>query len=192
MKIFNNRVLIIIMFFIIISCRGQQYPLNTNYEEVPNNAYLKDLNNELNPYTGIYKANFEGNEIILYIAKETYKFFDLYSKKYYQDVLSIKYIVKNPSGIVLQDTNNMNFQSGQIEFSIYSIGTQSSNNLVIFHYGGTNCGVGWGKVKLKKLNSTQISWSYDPNSTSVRDDCPSNADKTVYLPVTKDLVFTKQ
>lgn len=178
--------------FLTISCKGQQYPLNTNYEEVPNNAYLKDLNNELNPYIGLYKATFEGNEITLFITKDIYKFFDLYSKKYYQDVLSIKYIVKNSSGTVLQDTKNMNFQPDQIKFTIFSIGTQPSNNLVIFHYGGTNCGVGWGKVTLKKLNSSQISWDYNPNSTSVGDDCPATADKTVYLPETDNLIFTKQ
>ncbi len=102
------------MTFLIVSCKGQQYPLNTNYEEVPNNAYLKDLNNELNPYIGIYKANFEGNEITLYITKDIYKFFDLYSKKYYQDVLSIKYIVKNSSGTVLQDTKNMKTLSRKV------------------------------------------------------------------------------
>ncbi|WP_294308144.1 hypothetical protein [uncultured Chryseobacterium sp.] len=192
MKISNNRFLMIIIFFIIISCKGQQYPLNTNYEEVPNNSYLKDTNNELNPYIGTYKANFEGNEITLYVTKELYKFFNLYSKKYYQDVLSIKYIVKNSSGNVLQDTKNMNFQPDQIRFTIFSIETWPNNNLVVFYYGGTNCGVGWGKITLKKLNSNQIAWDYEPNSTSIGENCPVSADKTVYLPETDNLIFTKQ
>ncbi|WP_294284996.1 hypothetical protein [uncultured Chryseobacterium sp.] len=187
------KTFLFLMIFAVTLYKAQSIlPLNTNYEEVPNNSYLKDFNNELNPYIGTYKANFEGNEVTLYITKELYHFFDLYSKKYYQDILSIKYIIKNSSGNILQDTKNMNFQPDQIRFTIFSIRIQANNNLVIFYYGGTNCGIGWGKVTLKKLNSTQISWSYDPNSTSVKDDCPSNTDKTVYLPETDNLIFTKQ
>ncbi|SMP19199.1 hypothetical protein SAMN06264346_10580 [Chryseobacterium profundimaris] len=94
--------------------------------------------------------------------------------------------MKNSSGSILQNTQNGSTNQ------LYSIGTRPSENSVILYYYGTNCGVGWGKVTLKKLNSTQISWDYEPNSTSVRDDCPSTADKTVYLPETDNLIFTKQ
>ena len=161
-------------------------PLNTALDNIPNNAQVKDLSNELNPYIGTYKANFGGNEITLYITKQENKLEKRFDKQFYRDALVIKYIVKNAVGVVLQSTQNSS--SNQL----YSIGTKSSENAIILYYYGTNCGIGWGKVTLKKLNSTQISWSYDPNSTSVRDDCPSNADKTVYLPVTDNLIFTKQ
>ncbi|WP_288459881.1 DUF6705 family protein [uncultured Chryseobacterium sp.] len=179
---------ILLMTFLIVSCKGQQYPLNTNYEEVPNNAYLKDLNNELNPYIGIYKANFEGNEITLYITKEENKLEKRVSKQFYRDALIIKYIIKNTNGLILQDTQNNNDSNNKL----HSTKIRVSQNSVDLNYSGTNCGVGWGIIKLKKLNLTQISWDYNPNSTSVGDDCPANADKTVYLPETDNLIFTKQ
>jgi len=58
----------------VFSCKAQQtYPLNSDYEEIPNNSYIKDLNNELAPYIGTYKANDQGNEITLFITKEDNK-----------------------------------------------------------------------------------------------------------------------
>lgn len=184
--------LLVGLMFITIS--GQQVlGLNENYEEYPNYTYFKDLNNELGPYVGNYTANFEGNEISLYITKEDKKLHKLLDRYYYQDVLIIKYIVKNTSGSILHNTQNM----GGLQFLNYhkitSSGTFPALGDVRFYYTGTNCHVGWGKIILKKINSTQFTWEYRPNSMLlVGDECPSGTDTTVYLPVTKDLVFTKQ
>ncbi|WP_185207092.1 DUF6705 family protein [Chryseobacterium sp. C3] len=175
--------------FAVVSCKSQQIlPMNTALDDIPNNALVKDLNNELNPYIGIYKANFEGNEITLYITKEENKLEKRVSKQFYRDALIIKYIIKNTNGLILQDTQNNNDSNNKL----HSTKIRVSQNSVDLNYSGTNCGVGWGIVKLKKLNPTQISWDYNPNSTSVGDDCPANADKTVYLPETDNLIFTKQ
>ena len=87
----------------------------------------------------------------------------------------------------------MNFQSNQFEHTIYSIMTRPTLNIISFTYGGTNCGVGWGDIYLKKLNSTQISWEYIPDSTIIDSSkCPPGTDTTIYLPEAKDLIFTKQ
>ena len=93
---------------------------------------------------------------------------------------------------MLQDTQNMNFQPNQILHTIYSHWVEP-NNILALYYGGTNCGVGWGSIELKKINSTQLSWEYRPNDTildSAR--CPQGTYITIYLPETKDLIFTKQ
>ncbi|WP_295204107.1 DUF6705 family protein [uncultured Chryseobacterium sp.] len=97
---------------VAFSCKAQQvYPLNADYEEVPQNSYLKDLNNELTPYVGVYKANFNGNETTLYITKQEQKLEKTGQKNYYMDALVIKYIIKNSTGLILQDTKN-NLSSG--------------------------------------------------------------------------------
>ena len=178
---------LLLIIFAVVSCKSQQIlSINTALDNIPNNAQVKDLNNELNPYIGTYKANFGGNEITLFITKEENKLEKRVSKQFYRDALVVKYIVKNVSGLILQ--SNQNSSSNQL----YSIGTRPTENSVVLYYYGTNCGVGWGKVTIKKLSTTQISWDYSPNSTSLRDDCPSTADKTVYLPETDNLIFTKQ
>ena len=162
-------------------------------EDIPNGAYLKDLNNELSLYLGVYKSNFGNNEITLFITKETQKLIHSSSKDFYKDVLSIRYIVKDSSGNILQNTANMSFQQNQLKFTVYSMSTRPTQSIVTLYYGGTNCGIGWGKITLKKLNATQLSWEYEPNGLLIDSaTCPPSTDKTVYLPVTKDLIFTKQ
>ncbi|AKK72126.1 DUF6705 family protein [Chryseobacterium gallinarum] len=191
METINTKTKILFFLFTIsvFSCKAQQLPLNTSLKNIPMNAYVKDLNNELYQYTGAYKTNFQGKEIILHITKEENKLMDYGDQKFYRDALVIKYIVKNSSGTVLQDTKNN--ATSKIDF--FSIGTKPDQNKITFSYSGTNCNVGWGKIILKKINDTQISWEYRPNDIILDDSkCPPGTDINIYLPETKDLIFTKQ
>jgi hypothetical protein len=172
-----------------ISCNAQ-LPLNTFMENIPQNAHVKDLNNELDPYIGIYKTNYQGNEIVLYITKQNDRLTDYGDQKFYRDALIVKYIVKNSSGTVLQDTQNNNLSTN----AIYSTRIRSYDNTVLLGYEGTNCRVGWGTILLKKINATQISWLYQPNDRVILPgQCPGNPDLKIYLPETENpLIFTKQ
>ena len=188
----KNIKIITFLFVLVnlINCKAQQtFPLNTDYLTVPNNSYLKDLNNELSSFTGIYKGFFEGKEVTLYITKKEYDLEKRTKKTYYTDVLEIKFTIKNPSGIIVQNTQNTNLSINKIR----SMGTKPQFNAVIFDYSGTNCNVGWGIISIRKINPTQIYWDYNPNSILLdAASCPGNPDTKVYLPVTKDLIFTKQ
>lgn len=194
MKTINIKTLIFLSFLInILSCKAQEYPLNTDFRNIPNYSYLKDINNELIPFVGTYQGQFSGNQITLFVTKEPHKLIEYTNQKFYRDVLSIRYIVKNSGGTILQDTQNMVFQSNQIQHTIYSTIINPYHNLLMLTYGGTNCGVGWGSIRLKKLNATQISWEYRPNDRILDSSkCPSGTDINIYLPETKDLIFTKQ
>jgi len=192
-KIKNMKNIILLTVLVIsMSCKAQEYPLKTDYTEVPNNSYLKDTNNELDKFLGTYTATFGNKQIKLLITKQIHEYFDRGKYKYYKDVLSIKYIISN-GNVVLQDTKNMSFQSNQIRHTIYSRWVEDNGNTLLSYYGGTNCGVGWGDIYLKKINATQISWEYLPNDIILDDSrCPPGTDITIYLPETKDLIFTKQ
>jgi hypothetical protein len=190
MNIIQIKVLFALALIIsLMSCKAQTLPLNTALLDIPDGAYIKDTNNELATYIGIYKANFNGFETTLYITKEENKLQKRSTKQFYRDVLVIKYIVRNSSGAILQDTQNNNLDIA----SIFSIGTEPTENTITFVYRGTNCNVGFGEIKLKKINSTQISWRYRPNDlVTTAAKCPSTLDTKIYLPETKDLIFTKQ
>ena len=181
----------------LINCKAQQqiYPLNTFYKDAPNYSYMKDINNDLPPYIGTYKATYQGNEIILYITKEDHLLIGTSGvRKYYQDILRVKYTVKKvATGAILQDNLNPN-PADPKRNEITSMGTnENDNNSISLYYVGTNCGIGWGRITLKKINNTQINWSYYPNGSLFSDgDCPGSQNIKVYLPDTKDLVFTKQ
>ncbi|WP_294278451.1 DUF6705 family protein [uncultured Chryseobacterium sp.] len=174
-------------------CRAQQtYPLLTFLDNVPNMSHLKDTNNELQPFVGTYISTYNGNQITLYITKENDKFFDYGNKKVYADILYIRYIIKDSSNNILQTTQNTSFQSDQLN-TIFSLWVIENGSKVLLNYTGTNCSVGWGDIYLKKISSTQISWEYRPDDiTTTAAKCPPNLDTTIYLPVTKDLIFTKQ
>ncbi|MDP9956654.1 MULTISPECIES: DUF6705 family protein [Epilithonimonas] len=188
-----KKIIFLTLFVISMSCKTQEYPLKTDYTEVPNYSYLKDINNELDSYIGIYNANFQGREITIFITKEIHKLFDQGKNKFYKDVLSIKYVIVNSSGITLQNTQNMTLPTQQIRHTIYSQWAEENGNLMLFYYGGTNCGVGWGSIHLKKINATQLSWEYLPNDIILDNSrCPAGTDINIYLPETKDLIFTKQ
>jgi hypothetical protein len=188
----NLKNIILFSFFTSIICckaQSQTLPLITATSSIPNNAHVKDLNNELNPYVGTYKANFQGNEITLFITKEDDRLVNYGDQKFYRDALVVKYIVKNSTGTILQDTKNNNLP----KIYMYSTKIRSTDNAALLTYSGTNCRVGWGTVELKKINATQISWEYRPNDIILDSSrCPSGTDTTIYLPETKDLIFTKQ
>ena len=190
-------ITLIVFTFSLITCKAQQqiYPLNTFFEDAPNYAYMKDTNNDLPPYVGTYKATYQGNEITLYIAKEDHLLIGTSGiRKYYQDVLHVKYTIKKlATGAILQDNQTPN-PAGPKRNEIISMGTNDlDNNSVDLSYNGTNCGIGWGRITLKKISSTQINWSYYPNGSLFSDGkCPGSQNIKVYLPDTKDLIFTKQ
>ena len=187
----NLKTLFLLCFsfsMICLSCNAQTLPLNTSLNDIPANAHLKDLNNELAPYVGTYKANFQDKEITLYITKVEDKLEKSSQKNYFLDALVVKYVVKNSSGIILQDTHNL---SSNIQF--YSYYTYPDQNKIVLYYSGTNCRVGWGDVFLKKISNTKIIWEYRPDDIILDDaTCPPGTDTTIYLPETKGLIFTKQ
>lgn len=192
MKIVYKIALILTMLN-ILSCKAQQtFPLLTSIDNIPNLSHLKDTNNELQSFTGTYSASYNGNQITLFISKENDKLFDYGDKQIYIDALSIRYTVKNSYGGILQDTQNEVFQADLLH-TIYSQWATENGTKVLFNYAGTNCHVGWGKIILKKVNTSQFSWEYRPNDiTTTASKCPSTLDTKIYLPETKDLIFTKQ
>lgn len=191
-----KKILSILMLITsMIACKAQQqiYPLNTYYEDVPNYSYMKDLNNYLPQYVGTYKATYQGNEITLFITKEDMHLTDYgpNDRKYYQDVLHIKYIVKDiATGAMLEDTQNQ----PNVNNEIISLRTNDlDNNSLSLFYSGTTCGLGSGEIILKKINSTQINWSFwYEKQLLIQGECPNYQSVKVYLPKTSDLIFTKQ
>lgn len=187
-------ILLVTLVMGLTACNAQIYPLNTFFEDVPNYSYMKDLDNLLSPYVGTYKATYDGNETTLYITKEDKMLTDYgpNDKKYYEDVLHIKYTVKKiSSGVILQDTRN---PIDPKRNKIISIGTNTldNNSVELIHFGGA-CEIGGGNIKLRKPSANQISWSYYPDSLLLNvADCPLSIDRKIYLPDVENLIFIKQ
>ena len=187
-----KKVFLIILLTTLASCKSQ-YPLKTDYTSIPTNSYLKDLNNELPNFVGLYKADYQNNIITLNLILENHKFINNVLNNYYIDLIKIGFKIESNNGLIIYDTQDQNIPQNELKHTIRSMWVDNNGSELISYYGGTNCGVGWGTIKLTKINPNQLSWSFEPNSTIVDDNnCPQNTDITIYLPETKNLIFTKQ
>lgn len=199
MKIKVKQVLlgILLLNSIIVSAQkedfissNREYPLETYYGDVPKYSYIRDMKGELKPFIGVYRANYKGRETTLYITEEKKKYIDLGDGiQYYEDKLIVKFIVKDANGKIFQDTQNGITKGNEIVSSGFTI----NNGELGFHYEGTNCMAGWGRIRLKLLGNGKLKWSYYSNGVVItKERCPGNPDLNVYLPDTLDLIFTKQ
>ncbi|MFC4687018.1 DUF6705 family protein [Epilithonimonas pallida] len=197
MKNFLNIKFVIIILFTLklTSCKAQTMPLNASEYDAPTNTYFKDLNNELDPYVGTWKATFQGKTITLVVTKELKRPYAILGKNFLKDIIIIRYEVKDSNANILQTTLPEAYLAGdRVRNLIMSLGTNlNSNNELNLVYAGGNCSVGLGEIIIKMINSTQFSWNYSPGTTVRNDiDCPPNQDYNIYLPETENLVFTKQ
>ncbi|MCY1661419.1 DUF6705 family protein [Chryseobacterium sp. SL1] len=189
----KNIFLLSVMLF-CFSCKAQQeYPLNTIPSDIPDNSYIKDYNNELNPFIGIFKSTYNGNEVTLYISKNIKRQFTRNGttiSHYFKDALLIKFIIKDSSGNTIQNTVDNNNDNRHFIANTFIMPSQ---NIAKFYYTGADCGIGWGSIDIKKINNSQISWSYYPNSTAINSvNCLNPIETAIYLPETENLIFTKQ
>lgn len=188
----RNIIFILITLF-VFSCKAQQqtFPLNTYAESVPVNSYFKDLNNELDFYTGTWVATFQDKSITLKIVKQAKQPIEFFNKNYYRDQLFVRYEVKK-NGVILESTLDKNFTNDS-KLSLDGANPEENGNKVTLVFAGGNCSVGIGTIVFKKKNSTQLYWGYYPGTTTRIDTlCPPNNDYSIYLPETENLVFTKQ
>ncbi len=59
-----KKLQLIFLYLAVFSCKAQQeYPLSTSISDITQNSYIRDYNNELNPYVGVYKSTFKGKEM---------------------------------------------------------------------------------------------------------------------------------
>ncbi|MCY1661418.1 DUF6705 family protein [Chryseobacterium sp. SL1] len=183
------------LYITLLSCKAQQVlPLNSSELDTSVNSYFKDLNNELEPYIGNWKAVYQGKTVLLKITKESKRSFTIEDKTFYRDAIIVKYEVKDSTGQILQSTLNSDFATSNLKNIILSLGTNlNSNNEVNLLYGGGNCNVGMGDIVFKKIDSNHFYWNYYPGTTTRNDiTCPPNLDYNIYLPETENLIFTKQ
>ena len=180
------------MFLLIgFMCKAQVvYPLNTFYDDIPKGSYIKDINNDLDSFIGLWKVNYDQKEILISVKKIIKKNIVIANNNFYADILQLTYTIKDiNTGKILQENMASNLGKYYSESFYYNPNTK----IVYLSYDGSDCGVGWGQIDLKLLNETNLLWSYVANSSILTNkNCPDNSNIKIYLPVTKNLVFVRQ
>ena len=102
----------LISFILIITKSYGQIVINTidlqsQYVEIPNGTYIKDLNNTYSSYIGTWQATWQGKTFKLIIAKESQVLKTFQNGEYYyRDYLYGKYIITNNiTGEELENTS---------------------------------------------------------------------------------------
>jgi len=136
---------------------------------IPENTYLKDVNNLLAKYVGTWKGSYGGKNYTLYITKTTSRFETITS-----DELLIRYLITSSSGTILEDTRSLPDASTSI------FGSYFGKDLAVYalNFAGKNsmCGdAGTVFIRIKNTAKTLMSFGFEPDKIMIAgDECPAS------------------
>ncbi|NMR33833.1 hypothetical protein HIO71_06370 [Chryseobacterium aquaticum] len=185
-------LLIILFASITLSCKAQVYPLNTSPYDIPANSYIKDTNNELDKYVGLWKGNWNGKTIFLELKKIKYYYND--NHPFYSDeILGERKIVSSNGTIEIDRISN--FGSDGVEFRGMHRSLKYMGKETINFYPRNMCGK-TATIHIINFNPTQMTLNMEYNPSFFKADCIHNAyvDQNHDWPINfpKDIVLTKQ
>lgn len=183
------------LLMIAMSCRAQTIvPVEKTIDYViaqngiPEETYLKDVNNLRDKYVGTWKGTYEGKNYTFFVTKYTYKFSNVT-----HDTLLIRYLITTSNGAVIEDTRSLPDTSPNIiEGDHFNKGATH----YMLNYFGKNSGCGqkgtvfiWMK---KNTANTEMSLTMMPEKFLMTEDsCPGLILAEQLLPVNA-MTLTKQ
>lgn len=185
-----KRLIMLIAFHSIFLSCAQVYPLNT-YSDVPNNAYIKDIDNELLPYEGTWKGNWSNKTIYVYF-KRIKKYLDhKENNPYYKDLLVGKFKVMDQNGLILYDNTNLPNEDTKIEGGRFF--TIPIKQYYLFYIDPDICNI-TGKIYIDFVsnNQTQLNWKFIDTTDIITSSCPYYNSNPFPEPLPENIVLTKQ
>lgn len=175
---------------ISLSCKSQTYPLRT-FTEIPENSYLKDTNNELSAYEGVWKGIWNNKTIYISINKVINKYDDTF--KYYSDRLIARFKVTDLNNtLVLFDNTTLSDN----EVKIDGLRFRKSDDKYGLTYVDRDLCMRSGQIFINFTDTTKtkLQWRYSQSENWVDSSCFYHgwaaADKPQPLPF--DIILTKQ
>ncbi|NMR33844.1 hypothetical protein HIO71_06425 [Chryseobacterium aquaticum] len=141
----------------VLSC-AQTYPLNT-YTAVPSNSYIKDINNELVPYEGIWKGTWNSKTIYIYFKRIKKLQDHLNNNPYYKDVLVGRFKIVDSNGLILFDDSQLPDNETKIEGIRFF--TIPNKRYSLLYMDSDPCGI-TGDIYINFIDSTQtkLNWKF--------------------------------
>lgn len=150
-------------------------------------SYIKDTEKKLDPYTGIWKYDFNEKSILIEVKKED-KVLDR-EDLIYRDFLVIRYEIKDKNGKIIESTLGKTFNNRRFKIQM-RVFNYEVNKLMGIFFGGV-CGLGRGFVYLGEPKNNQMTWTYFSDTILITDDMIDKCKGEVNLPQGEDLIFTK-
>lgn len=155
-----------------------------NKISIPKNAYFKDVESDLEKFTGSWKTESEGKIYEIIISKNTKSFDDRFF-----DELILKYKISYTTGTEIINTLNMNLSNSLVVRGYFLYPDKSS---YCFNYVGNNseCGInmGWFYVSNPNNDSDKLLFKYKSWSNKTFD-CTDTNPQEIFP---KTLVLNKQ
>lgn len=161
-----KKILLFVLFAGLISCKAQTYPLRT-FSQIPENAYLKDTNNELNLYQGTWKGNWNNKTLYITFKKITNKYNS--NLKYYKDFLIGRFKVVDNNGKILFDNTTILDDKAKITGGKF----RKIDDKYSFSYIDNDlCGItGYITINFTETSKTKLQWNYSKDNDFINKDC---------------------
>ncbi|MDQ1097465.1 MULTISPECIES: DUF6705 family protein [Chryseobacterium] len=189
-----KNIILIILSIITFSCNAQIYPLNTSPGDIPDNAYIKDINNELDQYVGLWKGTWEGKTLYLELKKVKTSSISGSTHPYYKDrILGERKVIASNGTVEIDRITNFDTQSP--EFSGISKSLKNGNWKRITFYPKDMCKK-MATLDITNFTGSQMTLHLEYLPSFVDSNCQHNAYVNQYgdFPINfpKDIVLTKQ
>jgi len=187
-----KQLLILLIAIFAISCKAQIFPLGTSPYDIPVNGYIKDTNNELDKYVGLWKGNWNGKTV--YIELRKIKYYYSGNHAYYMDKILGERKIINANGTI--EINRIsNFGNEGAEFwGIFPSLVYPGKDTMLF-FPRDMCGK-TATIHITNFTTTQMTLKMIYDSNHYDENCIHNAyvaqhdDWPINFP--KDIVLTKQ
>ncbi len=173
-------------------CKSQQIlPLSTKSSDIPLNSYIKDIDNQLGGFEGIWKGDWNNKTLTIIFKKA--KYYDTLSQKnpYYTDLLYGRFQVREVNGKILFD----NLSNQDVNSKVKGFYITPSGNYQLIYIDPDLCNkVGLITIGFTGPSKAELKLKYK--------DYPQNLDSKCFYynkptdqhpePLPKDIILTKQ
>jgi len=179
----KNIFLVIALFIFATSCKAQTYPLRT-FTQIPQNAYLKDTNNELQYYEGTWN----NKTISITFKKVTNQYDDVLN--YYKDFLIGKFRVLDSNGQVLFDNTAISDSDAKITGGKFR---KTDDKYSLIYIDPDICLMD-GSIRINFTDSTKtkLDWRFMDTTDIIDSSCPYYSVNPFPQPLPKEIKLTKQ
>ncbi|MCY0968746.1 DUF6705 family protein [Chryseobacterium wangxinyae] len=118
-----KKIIYIFLLFISEIYSAQEYPLHTDIFEIPDNAYLKDVNNEYDKYIGLWKGEWNGKTLYLELKKVKYYHAGLHPF-YSDEIFGERKVMLANGSVEIDRISNFDYQHPEI----FGMGIPASYN----------------------------------------------------------------
>ena len=193
-----KKIIFIILIGALNTISAQQiFPLDESKLDPPNGAYYKDLNNELNPYVGLWAGNWDGKMLSLEIRKIKKRYTSNDGSYFDLDKLVGERKVVSASGVIEVDRITTFDQDAPEFYGLFGQYKNFSQKYLLFQPKDM-CGKGANvDITFTNPQKTEMSLHFKYNPNGIDESCQyytsvmiRGKDWPFNFP--KDIVLTKQ